>query len=97
MTDMITLPDNVSLYPYQIDSLNRQLIDFLALNKASNDYEIKRCPKCGSTTATFTKAGFTNFGKKGKSKLLYKCSECRKRFVKDNGQLTWYSQQDSSK
>ena len=88
MKDMITLPDDVSLYPYQIDSLNRQLIDFLALNKASDDYEIKRCPKYGSTTATFTKAGFTNFGKNGKSKQLYKCFACCKRFVKDNGQLT---------
>ena len=86
--NLITLPDDVSLYPYQIDSLNRQLIDFLALNKASDDYEIKRCPKYGSTTATFTKAGFTNFGKNGKSKQLYKCFACCKRFVKDNGQLT---------
>ena len=95
--NLITLPDDISLYPYQIDSLNRQIKDFIALNKESDSYEIKRCPKCGSTTARFVKAGFSNFGNSGKFQQLYKCSECHKRFTKNNGQLTWYSQQDSSK
>ncbi len=94
---LITLPEDVSLYPYQIDSLNRQIRDFIALNKESDCYEIKRCPKCGSTTARFVKAGFSNYGNSGKSQQLYKCSACHKRFTKNNGQLTWYSQQDSSK
>lgn len=97
MTDMITLPDDLTLYPYQIDTLNRQIKNFIALNHAYNDYEITVCPKCGSTTASFIKAGFTNYGKNGRSKQMYRCSECGKRFVKDNGQLSWYSQQDSSK
>lgn len=64
---LITLPEDVSLYPYQIDSLNRRIRDFIALNKESDCYEIKRCPKCGSTTARFVKAGFSNYGNSGKS------------------------------
>lgn len=88
------LLDNIqnSLYPYQIDKINRQIKDFLLLNKDASHYHFDVCPKCGAIHPSLGGGGYTKAGKP-----MLKCKECGKRFVYDHGQLTFYSHQTPDK
>jgi len=81
-----------TLYPYQIQKLEREIIDFQKANQESRTYVHKVCPKCGAENQKFTGGGKSGFGKH-----MLKCPSCRHRFVEDSGQLTFYSHQDQSK
>ena len=88
MEDTKIIDEYNQLQPYQQEKVHRQIIDYLVLNKQSSQYVINKCPKCGSSAASFTKGGFSNTGKQ-----MLQCSECKRRFVIDHGQLTFYSHQ----
>lgn len=81
-----------SLYQYQKDKLLSDLENCAILNKTSQSYCIKVCPKCGSETPNWTRGGRANSGKQ-----MLLCHSCNHRTVVDYGQLTYYSQQDRSK
>ena len=81
-----------NLYPFQIESLTREVNDFEKVNRESNQFNLKQCPKCSSLTPRFTKAGFSSTGKQ-----MMKCHDCNKRIVVDHGQLTFYSHQSEAK
>ena len=66
--------------------------DLYSAQEESRSYCIKVCPKCGAVEPTFTKGGFTHGGKQ-----MLRCPVCKKRFVVDRGQLTFYSHQDEDK
>lgn len=92
MFTKITSEDINSLYPYQKETLHRQVIDYLIQNKESNNFVLGSCPKCGCENPHWTKGGRANSGKQ-----MMRCSECNQRTVIDHGQLTYYSHQDQSK
>lgn len=81
-----------NLYPFQIEHLTREVNDFEKINRESNQFKLKQCPKCGSISPNFTKAGFSSTGKQ-----MMKCHDCNKRIVVDHGQLTFYSHQSGAK
>ena len=80
------------LYDYQIKRVNRIYQEFVDLNQTADFKLIKVCPKCGVVNPKVIKGGHANSGKP-----MYKCCVCGKRFVSDNGTLTFYSHQDASK
>lgn len=84
------------LYPYQIDSLNRTIRDYLMQNQEANQIVWKVCPKCGAECSSFLSGGYTQDKNGNHKKHMLKCPSCRKRFVEDRGQLTFYSHSDSS-
>lgn len=52
-----------SLYQYQKDKLLSDLENCAILNKTSQSYCIKVCPKCGYETPNWTRGGRANSGK----------------------------------
>ena len=92
MTEEITMEDINSLYPYQKETLRRQVIDYLIQNKESDNYTLGTCPKCGCEDPHWTKGGPAN-----SNKQMMRCHACGHRTVIDYGQLTYYSHQDQSK
>ena len=65
------------------------------LHSAQEEYRIyciKVCPKCGAVEPVFTKGGITHGGKQ-----MLRYPVCKKRFVVDRGQLTFYSHQEEGK
>ena len=80
------------LFDYQVGRINQIFQEFCELNSSQNSYEIQSCPKCGTKNPVVTKGGFSNSGKQ-----MYRCQSCNKRFVEDNGRLTFYSHQGSDK
>lgn len=81
-----------SLYPYQIETIERQVRDYITINESSNKIVIDVCPKCGKVHPRIIKGGKANSGKQ-----MYRCLECNKRFTYDHGSLTYYSHQDQDK
>ena len=81
-----------SLYPYQIENIERQIIDYQSLNLAEKKTDFDMCPKCGAVHPRLIKGGKSHSGKQ-----MYRCKECDKRFTYDNGHLTWYSHQPYDK
>lgn len=81
-----------TLSKYQIDRVNQLVIDFDNCNKAVNNFEVDKCPKCGVVHPKFILGGKTAAGKQ-----MIRCKECNKRFVIDHGQLTFYSHQSQAK
>jgi transposase-like protein len=81
-----------SLYPYQIENIERQIIDYQSLNMAEKKNNFYMCPKCGAVHPRLIKGGMSHSGKQ-----MYRCKECDKRFTYDNGHLTWYSHQPYDK
>ena len=88
------------LFPYQADHLRREFRNFLALNKASHSCGLTICPKCGEQVDHFKRGGYTYVkakdGSSVRGKQLLKCPCCGHRFTTDHGQLSFYSQSDSS-
>lgn len=84
------------LYGYQIDKLNRAITDYLIQNKESDVVEWRVCPKCHTQCDSFSPGGYTKDKNGNRKKAMLKCPECKRRFVKDHGQLTFYSHSDSS-
>lgn len=88
------------LFPYQADHLRREFRNFLALNKASHSCGLTICPKCGEQVDHFKRGGYTYVkakdGSSARGKQLLKCPCCGHRFTTDHGQLSFYSQSDSS-
>ncbi len=80
------------LYEYQQNRMRQLYQEYVDLNQATNERIIKYCPKCGIENPETTKGGNANSGKP-----MLKCCSCGKRFVYDNGTLTFYSHQDESK
>ena len=66
--------------------------DLHSAQEESRNYCIKVCPKCGAVEPVFTKGGITHGGKQ-----MLRCPVCKKRFVVDRGQLTFYSHQEEGK
>lgn len=66
--------------------------DLHSAQEESRNYSIKICPKCGAVEPVFTKGGITHGGKQ-----MLRCPVCKKRFVVDRGQLTFYSHQEEGK
>lgn len=87
LTDEIT----EQLEQYQITQLNMQIQDYLETNVEANQFVHHYCPKCGVKDRVCTKGGFTQKGKQ-----MMRCTTCKKRFVVDHGQLTFYSHQSQS-
>jgi len=81
-----------TLMDYQIDKINRQVQDFIDINKEINQYYFEYCPKCKKLHPRLVKGGFSNSGKQ-----MLQCKECGKRFVVDHGQLTYYSHNSADK
>lgn len=91
-TNVLTQDIQNILYPYQIDKINRQVKDYVHLNKKAKSFSFDICPKCGAIHPSFGKGGYTKAGKP-----MIKCLECGRRFVYDYGQLTYYSHQSQDK
>lgn len=81
-----------NLMDYQIEKINRQIQDFIDTNKEVSEYHFEVCPKCGKVHPHLIKAGFANSGKQ-----MLQCKDCKKRFVVDHGQLSFYSHQSQDK
>lgn len=81
-----------SLFDFQIEKIDREIIDFIDTNNKMDSYQFEYCPKCGFHHPRLVKSGFANSGKQ-----MLRCKECGKRFVIDRGQLTFYSHQDQGK
>lgn len=81
-----------SLYPYQIENIKRQIIDYQSLNLAEKKTNLDMCPKCGAIHPRLIRGGKSHSGKQ-----MYRCKECDKRFTYDNGHLTWHSHQSYDK
>lgn len=92
MSEYLTQETINTLCPYQVEKLNRQIKDYLDINRTANEFHIDVCPKCGQIHPTLTKAGKTDAGKQ-----MLLCHSCNRRFVIDHGQLTYYSHQPQSK
>ena len=60
--------------------------------RSDQEYVFKYCPKCGVHHLVLIKAGKANSGKQ-----MYRCEHCNKRFVVDQGHLTYYSHQSEQK
>ncbi|MBR6834420.1 MAG: IS1595 family transposase [Oscillospiraceae bacterium] len=84
------------LCDYQIDSLNRTITDYINQNKEARNVVWHVCPKCHTTSDDFAKGGYTQDKNGKRKKAMLKCKVCNHRFVKDHGQLTYYSHSDSS-
>lgn len=84
------------LQPYQIDSLNRKIVDYMRQNEEADKVVWRVCPKCHAEGGTFSPGGYTQdkFGKRKKAMLKF--DTCKRRFVVDHGQLTYYSHSGSS-
>lgn len=95
-TDYLTVETTDQLQPYQIDSLNRTICDYIHQNEESRNIVWKKCPKCGAVVNGFGKGGYTKDAGGNRKKPMLKCPECHRRFVADHGQLTWYSHSDDS-
>ena len=83
-----------SLFPYQKEKVIRTINDFLDLNEKTSEYSFQVCPKCHEEIDSLCKGGYTYKevdGKKIRSKKLFKCPLCHRRFTADRGQLTFYS------
>lgn len=87
------------LKTYQLDHLNREVIDYLNLNEAAERHVFKFCPKCGKEVNNFKRGGYTyvvnHNGEKVRSKALLKCPICGHRFTLSHGQLPFYSHSGS--
>lgn len=81
-----------NLCSYQIQRIESQIIDYININKQANEFNISVCPKCGKIHPVLIKGGKANSGKQ-----MLQCKTCKKRFVVDHGQLTFYSHQSQSK
>lgn len=81
-TNVLTQDIQNKLYPYQIDKINRQVKDYVHLNKKAKSFSFDVCPKCGAIHPSFGKGGYTKAGKP-----MIKCLECGRRFVYDYGQF----------
>lgn len=79
------------LESYQKKQVEMCINDFIKINEKVTIFIHSHCPKCNTENPILTKGGFT---KKGKQML--RCGSCKKRFVFDSGQLTFYSQQSQS-
>jgi energy-coupling factor transport system ATP-binding protein len=84
------------LCEYQIDSLNRTITDYINQNKEARNVVWHVCPKCHTPSDDFAKGGYTQDKNGKRKKAMLKCRVCNHRFVKDHGQLTYYSHSDSS-
>lgn len=84
------------LQPYQIDSLNRKIVDYMRQNEEADQVVWRICPKCHAEGATFSPGGYTQDKFGNRKKAMLKCDTCSRRFVVDHGQLTYYSHSDSS-
>ncbi len=94
--DYLTDEIKDKLYGYQIDNLNRTIVDYLRKNEESSSVVWKSCPKCHAEGVTFSPGGYTQDKYGNRKKPMLKCDMCRRRFVVDHGQLTFYSHSDSS-
>ena len=90
--DFMTENIAASLYPYQIENIERQIIDYQSLNLAEKKTNLDMCPKCGAIHPRLIRGGKSHSGKQ-----MYRCKECDKRFTYDNGHLTWHSHQSYDK
>lgn len=94
-TDFDEISEEIqSLFPYQKDKVIRTIHDFPDLNEKTSEYSFRFCPKCHKEIDTFGKGGYTYKeldGKGERSKELFKCPLCHRRFTADRGQLTFYS------
>lgn len=79
------------LEQYQITQIERLIADYLNTNKTAKQFVYLSCPTCNHSNPVLTKGGFTSKGKQ-----MLRCTHCRKRFVLDIGQLTFYSHQPQS-
>ena len=77
-----------TLYSYQIENIERQIIGYQSLNLAEKKINLDKCPKCGTAHPRLIRGWKSRSGKQ-----MYRCKECDKRFTYDNGHLTWYSHQ----
>ena len=50
-----------SLYPYQIENIERQIIDYQSLNLAEKKTDFDMCPKCGAVHPRLIKGGEITF------------------------------------
>lgn len=81
-----------SLPEYAQKRVRSLINDLCTANEESQNYCIHVCPKCGAVEPGFIKGGFSNSGKQ-----MLRCPVCKKRFVIDRGQLTYYSHQSEAK
>ena len=77
--DFMTENIAASLYPYQIENIERQIIDYQSLNLAEKKTNLDMCPKCGAIHPRLIRGGKSHSGKQ-----MYRCKECDKRFTYDN-------------
>lgn len=84
-----------SLCQYQISHLNREINDFLVLNRASDQCLFTTCPKCHESVDHFKRGGYTYAvdcnGSRVRKEVLLKCPICGHRFTTGYGQLVFYS------
>jgi len=86
-SDFIAAETVDQLYPYQVDRINREIRDLIALNASESSYHFEECPKCHSRIQSFMSGGYTyanvDATKIRKNKLL-KCPACHHRFTVDH-------------
>ena len=91
-SDFLVPSIDEKLCAYQKDRISQMIRDYLEINQQMDHFHFEYCPKCGQHHPMLVKAGKTKAGKQ-----MLKCNSCKKRFVCDHGQLTYYSHQPQSK
>lgn len=91
-SDFLVPSIDEKLCAYQKDRISQMIRDYLEINQQMDHFHFEYCPKCGQHHPVLVKAGKTKAGKQ-----MLKCNSCKKRFVCDHGQLTYYSHQPQSK
>lgn len=71
-----------SLTEYQVQSVVKQIKQYLVLNEELQDTYPKVCPCCGTEDGRFIKKGFQH------GKQRYQCKSCESKFTFDTGRVT---------
>jgi len=75
------------LSEYQIDKLQKMVLEYSLLNHELEAVRPETCPKCGADEHSLIKKGFS------RSKQRFQCKCCQKKFTYDSQQITFYSHQ----